>query len=178
MKGFAHLVHFVRKSALPSSRKATMDKPQSYEALAKQVRTNCTQVRKSFVVLLAFFSLLAPAVLLPATAGAVNVFQACNTYDGSNGGASAQGSSVCNSKKSSGTNPVITILKDVLEIISLIVGFAAVAMLIVGGFKFVTSGGDPSGIKSARETVLYALIGVVVVAFSQVVVAFVLNKLK
>ncbi len=50
-------------------------------------------------------------------------------------------------------------------------------MIIIGGFKYVTSTGDSASISSAKNTILYALVGLAVVSLAQVLVHFVLNKL-
>ena len=78
--------------------------------------------------------------------------------------------------KVTGTS-VNDILVAVVNILSIIVGFAAVVMIIVGGLKFITANGDSSGIASARSTIIYAIVGLVIVAIAQVLVHFVLNKL-
>lgn len=64
----------------------------------------------------------------------------------------------------------------VINIFSWVVGVVAVIFAIVAGFKYITSGGDASAIKSAKDTLFYVIIGLVVVALSQVVVNFVLDK--
>lgn len=69
-----------------------------------------------------------------------------------------------------------TTIGHVINLISIAVGIVAVIMIIVGGFRYITSGGNQEGIKSAKNTLLYALIGLVIVALAQVIVKFVLNK--
>lgn len=64
-----------------------------------------------------------------------------------------------------------------VTIMSYIVGFASVLMVMVGGLKFITANGDPNSVSSARNTVLYALIGVVVFLSSQLIVRFVVSRL-
>lgn len=71
--------------------------------------------------------------------------------------------------------PIGSTLGDIVNIISIIVGIAAVIMIVIGGFKFITSGGDASAVKSARSTIIYALVGLIVVLLAQVIVQFVLN---
>lgn len=68
------------------------------------------------------------------------------------------------------------IVSLIINIFSLIVGVIAVIMIIVGGLKYITSGGDSGNISSAKNTILYAVIGLVVVALAQFVVRFVLQK--
>ncbi len=71
---------------------------------------------------------------------------------------------------------VDNIIKLVINILSLIVGVVSVIMIIIGGLKYITSGGDSGNITGAKNTILYAIIGLVVVALAQVVVKFVLAK--
>lgn len=68
------------------------------------------------------------------------------------------------------------LIKNIVNIFSIIVGIVAVIMLIVGGFNFITSGGDSGKVTSARNTILYAIIGIVIVVFAQVIVRFVLQE--
>lgn len=63
-----------------------------------------------------------------------------------------------------------------LNILSIVVGAVAVVMIIVGGFRYTTSGGKEEGIKGAKNSILYALIGLIIVALAQVIVRFVLNR--
>jgi hypothetical protein len=59
-----------------------------------------------------------------------------------------------------------------------IVGVAAVIMIIIGGFRYITSSGDSASVNSAKNTILYAIIGLVIVALAQVIVRFVLNQVS
>ena len=49
-------------------------------------------------------------------------------------------------------------------------------MIIVGGLRYITSGGESSNISGAKTTIIYALVGLVIVALAQFIVHFVLNK--
>ena len=71
---------------------------------------------------------------------------------------------------------VNAIITTVINIFSLVVGVIAVIMIIIGGIKYITSGGDAGGVSSAKQTILGAIIGLVIVALSQVIVRFVLQK--
>jgi len=68
------------------------------------------------------------------------------------------------------------IIKTVINIISVIVGVVAVIMIVFGGLKYITSGGESSNVSSAKNTILYAIIGLVIVALAQFIVRFVLDK--
>jgi hypothetical protein len=71
---------------------------------------------------------------------------------------------------------VNTIIRLIINIFSLIVGVISVVMIIIGGLKYITSGGDSGNVSGAKNTILYAVIGLVVVALAQVIVRFVLEK--
>jgi hypothetical protein len=67
-------------------------------------------------------------------------------------------------------------ITQAINIFSVVVGVIAVIMIIIGGVKYITSGGDASNVTGAKNTILYAIIGLVVVALSQVIVQFVLGS--
>lgn len=67
-------------------------------------------------------------------------------------------------------------VKLAVDVLSIIVGIAAVIMIIIGGFKYIISSGDSSNITSAKNTILYAIIGLVIVALAQIIVTYVLNR--
>ncbi len=69
------------------------------------------------------------------------------------------------------------ILTKVIRILSVIVGIVSIFVIIISGIKFMSSGGDSSKVGNARESLTYAVIGLIVVAFSQAIVIFVINKL-
>lgn len=74
------------------------------------------------------------------------------------------------------TEKVNSIITTVINIFSVIVGIVAVIMIIVGGLKYITSGGASDSVSSAKNTILYAVIGLIIVALAQIIVRFVLNK--
>lgn len=69
-----------------------------------------------------------------------------------------------------------TIIKAVVNVLSIVVGAAAVIMLIISGLRFITSSGDSSGIQAARNGIIYAIVGLVIVIFAQVIVNFVVYR--
>lgn len=83
------------------------------------------------------------------------------------------GSGSCSNPSGSSVDSII---KLVIQILSILAGVIAVIMLMVAGLKYVTSQGDATQITSAKNSLLYAVIGLVVVAFAQFIVKFVLSK--
>ncbi len=75
-----------------------------------------------------------------------------------------------------GDPTVDSLIATTINILSWIVGVIAVIMIIVSGFTYVTSGGDSGKISTAKTTLVYAVVGIVIVAFAQAIVQFVLTK--
>lgn len=83
----------------------------------------------------------------------------------------------CQIDGDTGDEAVIGLIRAALNMFSLLIGVAAVFMIMLGGFKYLTSGGDSSKVSSAQNTILYAIVGMVVAAMSQVIVRFVLGRI-
>ncbi len=64
---------------------------------------------------------------------------------------------------------------NIVNILSIVIGIVAVIMIIIGGFRYITSGGDSGKLAGARNTIIYACIGLVIVALAQSLVHFVLH---
>lgn len=105
------------------------------------------------------------AMALPATpAMAVNVFDQCK-------GNSA--SKVCAAQTKDNANSMI---KTVINLLLTALGIIAVIMIVIGGVRYTTSQGDSSGLKSAKDTIIYAVVGLVVAMLSYSIVNFVLGR--
>lgn len=64
----------------------------------------------------------------------------------------------------------------VVEIMLRLASILAVGFVMYGGFKFITSQGDPEGAKNARQTIQNALIGLVLTLLSAAIVSFIMNQ--
>lgn len=114
-------------------------------------------------------------LLMPVALVAAPAYAQPNIEEGLCEGANLQvGSTDCNVDDPQGQ--VNNIITTVINIFSLVVGVVSVIMIIVGGLKYITSGGEAGNVSGAKNTILYAIIGLVVVALAQVVVRFVLTK--
>ena len=69
------------------------------------------------------------------------------------------------------------VFKQITNTILYIVGVVAVIMLIIGGVKYVISGGDSKKVTDAKNTVLYAIIGLVIAFLAFAIVNFVVSAL-
>jgi cytochrome bd-type quinol oxidase subunit 2 len=130
-----------------------------------------SKLRKTIATVATGLILVAVPVAVPAIASADTIDISHNLGCGAN---LSTDQSSCST--STGTNRIQTIVTQVVNIFSVIVGIVSVIMIIYGGFKYITSGGDSGNISAAKNTIVYALIGLVVVALAQFIVQFVLNK--
>ena len=106
--------------------------------------------------------------ILPVTVSAAGLWGGCeNVTD----------SVICDSydDKDEDVNNFVGNLMDVLI---WIIGVAAVIMIIVGGVKYITSGGDANKLTSAKNTILYSVVGLVVALFAYAIVTWLIGGLQ
>ena len=72
------------------------------------------------------------------------------------------------------TKPIGTTIGEVVNIFLYFVGAVAVIVVIWGGILYTTSSGDSSKVTTAKNTIMYAVIGLVVAIFAYAIVNFVL----
>ena len=77
-----------------------------------------------------------------------------------------------------GQGTVDTRVKDIVNLLIYVVGIIAVIMIVVGGLRYVLSGGDSSNVSGAKNTILYAVIGLVVAILAYAIVNFVINSVS
>lgn len=76
--------------------------------------------------------------------------------------------------KVGGSNGLFT---KIINIVIYLTASISVVMVVLGAFKYVTSQGEASATKSAKDTILYALIGLFVSISAFVIVRFVIAKI-
>ena len=122
-------------------------------------------------------SLLALSILLAVSGG---VMAAVTTEECLRQGSNLtvpDTATTCPDTSTAGSATTLTdFIANALNILSIVVGVIAVIMIIVGGFRYVASAGKAESIQGAKNTILYALIGLVVVGLAQVVVRFILQR--
>lgn len=120
-------------------------------------------------MILTGFVALTGLVLVPATyAGAIDPINDACTVD--------PNSPICRSRseKLFGPNSIWT---RIVNTMIFVVGAVAVVMIVVGGLKYTLSGGDASGVKGAKDTIIYAVVGLVIAVFAYSIVNFVLSRI-
>ena len=70
-------------------------------------------------------------------------------------------------------NMIINIINAILGVVGLI----AVVMIILGGISYMTSAGDSSKVKKGKDTILYGIIGLVIVGLAFAIVNFVISNI-
>ena len=133
-------------------------------------------MKKFKILAISFFAALASFAPVGLTAAVYA--EDANIQGGLCGGADLQapGTADCeniNDQASEGVNATVNLI---INIFSWIVGVVSVIMIIWGGFKYITSGGDAGSVTAAKNTILYAIVGLIIVALAQVIVKFVLGN--
>jgi hypothetical protein len=90
-------------------------------------------------------------------------------------------SEVCKAKEdaknaNSSNNVVLHTISVISNILALLAGFLAVVMIIVSGFMYVTSAGNAEETKKARNRIIYAAVGLAIIAFAWTITRFVLDE--
>ena len=76
-----------------------------------------------------------------------------------------------------GSKDIGPIIKDIVNALLFILAAVAVIMIVIGGIRYTISQGDSSAISSAKNTILYAVIGLVVAILAYAIVNFVVDRL-
>jgi hypothetical protein len=118
--------------------------------------------------------LLGAALLLGLNFGVVAATAPAVYADAAGDACAAIGAKDC--QEPSGSVSIGKVITVTLNLLSFAVGIAAVIMIIIGGFKYITASGDSNKLSSAKNTIIFAIVGLVVVALAQFIVQFVLDK--
>ena len=82
-----------------------------------------------------------------------------------------------NSAKGTGTPDSVTeddgLIKKVVNLLLWAIGIISVIMIIIGGIRYATSNGDSNQVTAAKNTIMYAVIGLVIAIFAYAIVNFV-----
>ncbi len=112
--------------------------------------------------------------LIPVSLTAGTAYAACPDQDHTAPGQVLHGIGQTGSQCDAGG--VSNALRTVVEILSYIVGAAAVIAIIYSGFKYITAAGESGKVTNARNSLVYALVGLAVAAVAQFLVHFVLTN--
>lgn len=96
---------------------------------------------------------------------AINVFSGSCSAD--------PGAALCKSKSDNASN----MIHNIINLLIYAVGIISVIMIVIGGLRYTLSGGDSSGLNSAKNTIMYAVVGLVVAVMAYAIVNFVIARL-
>lgn len=65
------------------------------------------------------------------------------------------------------------VVADILSVAFLAAGSLSILFIVIGGFRYVISAGDPNGAKQAKDTILYAVVGLLLSTLAWAIVNFV-----
>ncbi len=116
------------------------------------------------------------AALALVVSPAVSFAASGSNRDATCQGAQFAGASVDCSDGKLSDNQFGNVVRAVINILSVIVGAVSVIMIIIGGFRYVISNGDSNAVSGAKNTILYAIVGLVIVLFAQILVRFVITR--
>lgn len=121
---------------------------------------------KKIKQLIVAFALFAGAIAIPLTPLAVSAAP----VDDIKGGVEAVGG-----EEGGGDAELTDGIQTLVNALLFIIGLLAVIMIIFGGFKYVTSGGDAGKLEGAKNTILYAVVGLLVAILAFAIVSFVIS---
>ena len=120
-----------------------------------------TKILTAGILMIGFLGVFTPVV------SATNGINICS--DGNE-------NSVYCKNKGSGETQVNGIIKTIVEVLLTAVGAISIIMIVIGGIMFALSSGDAQKAAKARNTVLYAVVGLIVSRFASAIVNFVFNR--
>ena len=123
-------------------------------------------MKKIHIALLSLVAIAAIGTSVGTPAYAINVFGGCSGDNAS--------SSVCSASKKDSVTPLF---QKIISLLLYIIGIISILMIVIGGIKYVTSNGDSNSIKSAKDTIMYAVIGLIVAIMAYAIVHWVVSKL-
>ena len=132
------------------------------------------KLKNNLLIIVSLLTMGAP-VLVPAAVYA----EGCGTSTANSvadGASAASGDTVDCSGDVGDASGLTALARNIVNIFSIIVGAVAVIMIIYGGFRYITSGGDSNSVGSAKNTLIYAIVGLIIVALAQLIVRFVLTQ--
>lgn len=115
------------------------------------------------LILASLFSIGSASAAVPTTVSSF-VGDACGALS------STVSSSGCSNK-----NGIKNIVREVVNVLSYFIGIIAVIMIIISGFRYILSAGDSNAVAAAKNTLIYALVGLAIAVLAQVLVHDVLT---
>lgn len=121
---------------------------------------------KKFFVTISLVVMAAGVVMLPVPVSAVSAIDEAQKGVDQIGG-----------KEAGNNTSLMTRFRTFVNVALFLIGALSVVMIVVGGFRYVASAGNTAGVASAKNTVVYAVVGVVVALLAYAIINFVTDAL-
>ncbi len=72
---------------------------------------------------------------------------------------------------------IASIIGSVISLLLFLAGAIAALVIVVGGIRYITSDGDAGAASKAKNTIIYALVGLVIAIMSYSIVNFVISRI-
>lgn len=132
-------------------------------------------MKRLLAILALFITMATPAAVTYPVSAVDTLPQICNSISASDRPA------VCKDNQAqSQENPIVGpsgVLTRAIRLFSIVLGIASVIVIILSGLRFVLANGDANSVKQARNTIIYAIVGLVIALTAQAIVSLVLTKL-
>lgn len=132
---------------------------------------------KSFMKKIAGLAVIVPALVLSVALVAPSPTYAQNCTDAT-GGISTGADCAKPTGAASQLFGDGSIFNTITNVMLFLIGAVSVIMLILGGIRYVVSGGDQAAVTGAKNTIMYAIIGIVVAFLAFAAVRFVTDQLQ
>jgi hypothetical protein len=67
-------------------------------------------------------------------------------------------------------------IAGILNIVYFVAGIVAVIVIIIAGYTYTTSGGDAGSVKKAKNMILYAVVGIIVIMLAFIITQFIAGR--
>ncbi len=67
-------------------------------------------------------------------------------------------------------------LQSILGTVFFVIGALSVVMIIFGGIRYITSAGNPDNVSKAKNTIIYAIVGLLVALAGYAIVTFIIGR--
>jgi len=128
--------------------------------------------KKSLLALLAVPAFVLGLAFVGPSVGALGVGDGASSAQPTDQAAAP----ICIFRDGNGDPCSTDIFKTITDILLFLIGAVSVIMLIIGGIRYTLSGGDSAAVTSAKNTILYAIVGIVVAILAYAVVSFVVGS--
>jgi hypothetical protein len=125
-----------------------------------------------------YFVAISTLVTMSAAVAPATTFASCtsNIANSIQQGVNSTGANASCGDKGSLTGGINNVAKTITTDFSILIGVISVIMIIYAGFKYVTSGGSSDNANSARNILMYAVIGLIITVIAQLIVHLVINS--